>query len=299
MLPNELLGLVGLAQRAGKVVVGSTAVRNEIRRRKALLLIFAADFSSSARERLLARTENRPPVLEIGTMQEWGHFFGRQQVGVIAVTDRHFVAGIMQKVKSLSSGSGLSEKIRLRDRVRAFRRQLDPAWKAAASRAIISRLESLPAFQLAQTIHTYVSWQNEVENHDLIRRLLQEGRRVAVPKIEPSGRQLQHYFITEFAELQPGAFGILEPVPDQSRIALPEEFDLVLVPGIAFDHFGNRLGLGKGYYDRFLAHIRALKIAPAFAFQIIEKVPAEPHDQRVDMIVTEKGVIECSQTKYV
>lgn len=98
MLPNELLGLMGLAQRAGKVVIGSTAVGNEIHRpRRALLLIFAVDFSPSAREKLLANAATPPKILEIGTMAEWGTFFGRQQVGVIAINDKHFATGIMQK----------------------------------------------------------------------------------------------------------------------------------------------------------------------------------------------------------
>ena len=75
--------------------------------------------------------------------------------------------------------------------------------------------------------------------------------------------------------------------------AATETFDLVLVPGLAFDRTGNRLGAGKGYYDRFLAGMKAPKIALAFAFQIVEPVPTAPHDQRVDMIVTEDEVITC------
>lgn len=100
MLPPELTGLLGLAQRAGKVVTGSTAVSHELRRaRDPLLVLFAADFSPSAREKLLAKTARPPKILEIGTMADWGSFFGRQQVGVIAITDKHFAAGILQKLK--------------------------------------------------------------------------------------------------------------------------------------------------------------------------------------------------------
>jgi ribosomal protein L7Ae-like RNA K-turn-binding protein len=99
MLPPELTGLLGLAQRAGKVVIGSTAVAHEVRRpRQALLLIFASDFSLSAREKVLAKATAAPKILEIGTMAEWGAFFGRQQVGVIAIVDKNFAAGILQKI---------------------------------------------------------------------------------------------------------------------------------------------------------------------------------------------------------
>lgn len=189
--------------------------------------------------------------------------------------------------------SAVSEKNLLREKMRASRRQIDPAWKVTASQAIILRLEALPIFQQAQVIHTYVAWRNEVENHDLIQRLLREGRRVVVPKVEPATGQLQHYFIADFSELQKGAFGILEPLPAPDRLAAPSQFDLVLVPGLAFDRAGNRLGMGKGHYDRFLAEVRAPKIALAYDFQLAEKLPAEARDQRLNIIITEKNVILC------
>ena len=107
-----------------------------------------------------------------------------------------------------------------------------------------------------------------------------------------SKKELQQYFINDFSELQAGAYGILEPRPDPSRRVATEQFDLV--PGLAFDRAGRRLGAGKGYYDRFLAGIKAPKIALAFAFQLVEQVPIEPHDQRVEVIVTENEVITCS-----
>jgi 5-formyltetrahydrofolate cyclo-ligase len=185
------------------------------------------------------------------------------------------------------------EKDRLREQMRTLRRQLDPARKAAASQAIVSRLEALPVFQQARVIHTYVAWRNEVDTHDLIRRLLREGRRVAVPKVEPATGHLQHYFIADFPELQKGAFDILEPPPAPNRLAAPFQFDLVLVPGLAFDRAGNRLGMGKGHYDRFLAEVRAPKIALAYDFQLVEKLPVEAHDQRVAIIITEKNVLFC------
>jgi 5-formyltetrahydrofolate cyclo-ligase len=284
-----------LARRSGKIAVGATAVRNEIRRQRALLLIFASDFSTSARERLLAGAASKPPVLETGTMQEWGDFFGRDRVGVVAVTDVHFVTGIMQKIKPVESG--FTEKFQLRNQMRIFRRQLNPARRKAMSERVISRLESLPVFRRARSIHTYVSFGDEVDTHALIHRLLREGRQVAAPRIEGASGELHHFFIRDFSQLQPGRFGILEPAPNPRTIAMPETFDMVLVPGLAFDREGNRLGLGKGYYDRFLAKVHAPKIALAFAFQMMKKISTEPHDQRVDMVITEKEVIDCAKAK--
>lgn len=181
----------------------------------------------------------------------------------------------------------------LRAQIRVRRRQMDTAWRELASRAIFLRLEALPVFQRARCIQTYVALRHEVDTQALIPRLLQQGKRVAVPRVE-SGQELQQYFIQDFFELQIGAFGILEPRPDPSQCVAAESFDLVLVPGLAFDRAGHRLGAGKGYYDRFLAGIKAPKIALAFAFQIVGQVPIEPHDQRVDMIVTENEVITCN-----
>ena len=180
----------------------------------------------------------------------------------------------------------------LRAQIRAQRRQMDSAWRDRASRAIIAHLETSPVFQRACCIQTYVALRYEVDTHELIRQLLREGKQVAVPSVE-SGEALQQYRLNNFSELQVGAFGILEPQPDPNRRAMPAQFDLVLVPGLAFDRAGHRLGAGKGYYDRFLAGIRAPKIALAFAFQIVAQVPVEPHDQRVEMIVTENEVINC------
>lgn len=99
MLPHEIIGLLGLAQRAGKVIIGTTAVESELRRSREILLIFAEDFSTATKAKLLATATRQPQVLQVGTMAEWGKYFGRQQVGVIAVIDKNFVAGILKKVQ--------------------------------------------------------------------------------------------------------------------------------------------------------------------------------------------------------
>ena len=185
----------------------------------------------------------------------------------------------------------VAAKERLRAQIRARRREMDADWREGASRTIFSRLEALPVFQRARCIQTYVALRYEVDTHELIRRMLQEGRQVVVPRVAAENT-LQQHFINDFSALQAGAFGILEP-PDSDRRAAVESFDLVLVPGLAFDRAGHRLGAGKGYYDRFLAGMQVPKIALAFAFQLVAHVPIEPHDQRVDMIVTENEVIAC------
>jgi 5-formyltetrahydrofolate cyclo-ligase len=92
----------------------------------------------------------------------------------------------------------------------------------------------------------------------------------------------------EFSELVEGAFGIPEPPRENSTLA-PEDLDLILVPGLAFDRNKERLGYGGGFYDRVLAQTGAIKIGVAFSFQIVHTLPHEPYDQRVDWILTEEG----------
>jgi 5-formyltetrahydrofolate cyclo-ligase len=181
--------------------------------------------------------------------------------------------------------------------MREWRRSLSPEFRSCAGVEIIQKLAALDCYRAARTIHTYVAWQEEVENHELLRAMLQEGKRIITPKINSPAHLLENYLVTRFEALAPGAFGILEPSVE--RGALPFEdlsaIDLVIVPGLAFDRQGNRLGYGGGYYDRLLEKIRAPKAAPAFAAQILDAVPAEAHDQRVDFIVTEEEVIACRQ----
>ncbi|MBC7325946.1 MAG: 5-formyltetrahydrofolate cyclo-ligase, partial [Moorella sp. (in: Bacteria)] len=121
------------------------------------------------------------------------------------------------------------------------------------------------------------------------------GKRVAVPLCIREGRRLIASEVFAFpGDLEPGTWGILEPKKENLRPLAPDLIDLVIVPGVAFDRAGNRLGYGAGYYDRFLATLRpgARCIAVGFAEQIVPDVYAEPHDRRVDMIVTDAEIIE-------
>ncbi|MFQ5651403.1 MAG: 5-formyltetrahydrofolate cyclo-ligase [bacterium] len=161
------------------------------------------------------------------------------------------------------------------------------------SARIIARLETVPGFAQAKSVHCYVAWQNEVRTHELIQELLLRGTRVVVPAVDLANHTLVHSEISSFSDLRPGAFGILEPAPDARRPVNVGDIDVVIVPAIAVDMSGHRIGYGGGYYDTFLAHIGALKVALVYHFQIVDKIPTRNEDERVDMIVTERGVYEC------
>jgi len=147
----------------------------------------------------------------------------------------------------------------------------------------------------------YVSFRREVDTWEIMFAALGEGRTLALPRVEPGGRLSLRAVRDPLHELVPGAFGIPEPAPS-SPLLEPEAVDLVLVPGVAFDRRGYRLGYGGGYYDRLLADMRspavtARRSSPAVAaglaydFQIVDELPVGPHDQRVDLVLTERGVL--------
>ena len=182
-----------------------------------------------------------------------------------------------------------SKKI-IRTQIREQRKQLSPQAVFEKSRHIVKSLQTLPVYLSAKTVHCYVSWHNEVHTHELIKSMLVSGRRVVVPVVNMQEQSLVHSQIRSFDDLQKGTFGILEPKPEAMDLVAPEELDLVLVPGIAFDKRGYRLGYGGGFYDTFLAQTKTVKVGLAFDFQIVDLLPTREEDERVNLIVSEKRI---------
>lgn len=187
-------------------------------------------------------------------------------------------------------------KKELRKSIIQERLEMSSETVAVKSMLIANRLFGLKEFQHAKAIMSYVDFRNEVSTEAIITAALSLGKRVFVPVCEPEGLRLIPSEIKEFPDdLVPGTWGILEPRPDAFRPVDPMEIDLVLVPGVAFDRLGNRLGYGAGYYDRFLPRLRegTPLIALAFALQVRDEVYSEAHDCPVDMVITEEQVINC------
>lgn len=188
----------------------------------------------------------------------------------------------------------LKAKQELRERVLALRASADPGDLARKSREIAGRIESLPCWRQAGFVCSYIaSKPGEVETDSLIESAFVAGKRVCVPVIDPADKSLLLVEITSLQGFVPGPFGILEPALGNRVITSELAWDLAIVPGLAFDRQGNRIGFGKGYYDRLLATRDAVRIAPAFDFQISTWLPTLPHDLPVDLLVTESGVIDC------
>lgn len=166
------------------------------------------------------------------------------------------------------------------------------------SRIIINRLINLKHFGSCSDIMCYMDFRNEVMTAEFINFCLFQGRRISIPKIEKvksSGQsKLTAYEINDIKDVETGAYGILEPVGNTAKRINPRELDMICVPGVVFDIKGNRIGYGRGYYDRFLKETgtNCIKVGIAFDIQILDSIPSDIHDVTMDVIVTEKRVIE-------
>ncbi len=179
-------------------------------------------------------------------------------------------------------------KKELRKQILAARDALLPEQRRAKSREIEERLFALPEFISARTIMFFASFRSEVETEPMIRRALHSGKRIILPKVR--GKELSLFEIKDFdRDLVPGAWGI--PEPCEAYPAFLNDVALIIVPGAAFDEWGNRIGYGAGFYDKLLPVFTKTTVALAFELQIVANVPADSHDIPVQKIVTENRVI--------
>ncbi len=189
-------------------------------------------------------------------------------------------------------------KDEIRKRILSLRTSHSPFNALTKSYRIKEKLFRLSEFIKAKTILFYVATKDEVKTERMIKHALKLGKRIAVPISNVRRRSILISELKDFdEELEPGTFGILEPKKEFRRLIEPKEVDLVIVPGIAFDEEGNRIGYGMGFYDRFLKTIRKDTpiIALAYEFQIVEGIPADETDVTVNKIITEERIIECKK----
>ena len=188
------------------------------------------------------------------------------------------------------------DKKELRKKLLRKRRWYVYYYGKSASAKIIEKIIQSPFYKNAKTIHTYVALPNEVDTHTLIEHAWKLGKKIIVPRVQPGSSMLEHYFITKLTDLEPGSFHLMEPNPNLCEKADPADAELVFVPGLAFDRNGNRLGYGKGFYDRFLTTQSSRKIGLAFELQVLTDVPVSTHDVAVNDIISEKGHLMISST---
>ncbi len=181
------------------------------------------------------------------------------------------------------------DKQELRVKLRAMRRAFSPSMQETACLAVYRRLQDFSPYRDAQCIMVYMACRGELSLVPVIDELLAGEKELLLPRCEAPGVMTARR-ITDRSQLVSGAFGLMEP-DVACRIIPPNKIDLILVPGVAFDRKGHRLGQGGGYYDRFLAKTHALRVGVCHDETLIADVPCEAHDHMMDAVITPRETI--------
>lgn len=184
------------------------------------------------------------------------------------------------------------EKNSIRKQIIKKRMELTQPFINHVEESVFKSLVHLVEYQKSNTVMLYMDFRNEVPTKTIMNDVLCSGKRLVLPftnmdfEIVPYEIMAQNGNISDFLTLSP--YGISEPNPKLCHVIEPREIDLVIVPGVAFDKSGNRLGYGKGCYDRFLPFLGsdAFKLALAYDFQVLESIPSDPTDIKMDAILS-------------
>ncbi len=225
----------------------------------------------------LTDSENLERLKELGDLKIYPETLKRLAEGNYWIDENGIVIDVVQ------------EKMLLREGMRKLREKLSEEQVKENSSAIAKRLLQLEEYAKANTVMFYMGVNKEVKTEEAVKEALESGKKVAVPVSDLENRRITAMQLTSLNELRPGAYGIPEPAGGKEVDS--ESIELVIVPGLAFDGKGNRVGYGLGFYDRFLSSITAKKVALAHEMQIVDRVFATGADAAMDAIVTEKRVI--------
>lgn len=192
------------------------------------------------------------------------------------------------------------ERHRMRRQLLAQRNAMSLLERVNGSHRIYQRFIALPFFPAKQFFFIYCHYRSEVETTALLDCCLGQGKTVSVPMSQPEQSQMLAVVITDrIQDLVPGYQGIPEPLPSLApgRILPPISLEVAVIPGAVFDRCGHRLGYGGGYYDRFLAQAapQAFRVGLSFSCQLVDRIPAMPHDVPMDMVITEHEVLMWSR----
>lgn len=181
-------------------------------------------------------------------------------------------------------------KAALRQQFRQRRADIPTEDRAVYDKAILERITRLWQYRRSSLLLTYVSLPSEIDTRALIDQALADGKQVAVPRCVPNTRQMEFYLIRSLEDLEPGAFGVDEPVPERSVLLKSFDNSLCIVPALSCDRMGYRLGYGKGYYDRFLAQYTGHLIGVCYSECVSQRLPHGRYDRAVDLLVTERYI---------
>ena len=189
-----------------------------------------------------------------------------------------------------------NEKKILRKEILTKRKNIDIVEKEKMDRKICDKFYESKYYRDAKNIFIYISYDSEINTKEIINKALIDNKKIYVPRTEFKTRLMDAVEIISLDNLIESEYGILEPSIEESHIE-PNELDLIVVPGVAFDRNGGRIGYGAGFYDRYFKKInkdnikKIQKLALAYDFQILENIPMNEHDVPIRYIITEKEFI--------
>ena len=187
-----------------------------------------------------------------------------------------------------------ARKFEIRLETLARRDTLSDKDRSEKSAAIMDRLFNFANFLEARTVLFYMNSNSEVATEAMIRKALRYEKSIALPWVERKEKQIIPFKIDDLnQDVKPRYQKIREPIPQRCKPLPVEQIDLAIIPGIAFDERGGRIGYGTGFYDKFIPALAVTtrKVALAFECQIVAQIPMEPHDRYIDIIITEKRII--------
>ncbi len=180
-----------------------------------------------------------------------------------------------------------------REEIKIWRRNLEPQDKLVLDNAIAERFFNSYVYKRTKQIFIYVSTAIEVDSLKIIERAVKEGKRVACPRCVDGTREMDFYYINSVDELEPGTFGVLEPTANKQNLVTDFSNGVCVVPGLAFDYGGFRLGYGKGYYDRFLSGYNGYTCGLCYAENVVRFLPHGRFDRHVGLLITDRFSKRC------
>lgn len=184
----------------------------------------------------------------------------------------------------------MNPKVKIRDKLLKIRKNIPEELRAIKNKRIIKNLESLDCFKNAHHILLYYSCNGEADTLELIEKYI-NSKQLYLPVIKGRNNFLQAIPVKNPLNLKKGFEGIPEPNDIDPNSMFDDEIELIITPGVAFDKHGNRIGMGKGYYDRYFASYKTpLKIGLAYEEQVLDSIPKDKYDVAVDFVVTDKNI---------
>lgn len=186
-----------------------------------------------------------------------------------------------------------TDKKDLRMKALNDRKSLPASLQQTYSNAIFDKLLSLPAYTKAKEVMVYLDFNNEVSTDKIVTNIIERNHHLYIPVTVPRNCMIIPSLIKDKSHLRVSNFGILETPIEMASSTHNSLIDLVIIPGLVFDETGNRIGFGKGYYDNFLGSLnrKVTTIALAYDFQVKDSIPSEPHDFKMDYIITPSRII--------